>query len=248
MSPIVRRNGASRSECYKIIGSDADQLNHLNFTVDTATISHFYHLYHPPLFFVNMSGLLNKNEAQASAPAPAPTPPAPPLPPASKNNDPMSKFALKIKNAPPGWFYRSPKPPRPVDYFEPRTGPYFLYGTLADLNMLRDILSLDHEPILRPANVVGYTCKLWGQYPAIIDGEMGATINGAVYIVKSVKDARRLADYETENYETKPCKINYTDGKEPQIQHGQLFMFAGNTGDLEDGNFDLSVWLKRVGR
>jgi hypothetical protein len=174
----------------------------------------------------------------------APPPPAPPLPPSLLNNNHArtSKFVLKTKSAPPGWFYQSPNPPRPVDYFEPRTGPYFFYGTLAE------ILNLDHEPILRPANVVGYTCKLWGQYPAIIDGEIDAIVSGAAYTVESVEDARKLASYETENYETNACKINYTDGKQPETQHGWLFMFAGNPSGLDTGTFDLSVWLKRVGR
>lgn len=151
-------------------------------------------------------------------------------------------------SAPPGWFYQSPNPPQHVDLFEPRTGPYFFYGTLMDPKMLAEVLELDHEPILRPANVVGYTCKLWGQYPAIVDGEMDATVSGAAYNVESVEDARKLAAYETKNYQTKACKINYTDGKQPETQHGQLFMFAGNPSDLEAGTFDLSVWLKRIGR
>lgn len=114
--------------------------------------------------------------------------------------------------------------------------------------MLADILKLEHKPILRPANVVGYTCKLWGQYPAIFDGKMGATVSGTAYNVTSVDDARKLASYETKNYQTKECMINYTDGKQPEMQHGWLFMFAGSPSDLEDGAFDLSKWLKRVGR
>lgn len=114
--------------------------------------------------------------------------------------------------------------------------------------MLAEILSLDNEPTLRPANVVGYACKLWGQYPALIDGEMDAIVSGAVYDVESVDDARKLAAYETKNYQTKPCRINYTDGKQPETAYGQLFMFAGNKGDLDAGTFDLSVWLNRVGR
>lgn len=114
--------------------------------------------------------------------------------------------------------------------------------------MLAEILKLSHEPILRPANVVGYKCKLWGQYPALVDGEMGSTVSGAAYNVESVEDARKLAAYETCNYQTKACKIMYTDGKQPEMGHGRLFMFAGNPSDLETGAFDLSAWLKRVGR
>ena len=97
--------------------------------------------------------------------------------------------------------------------------------------MLAEILKLELEPILRPANVVGYVCKLWGQYPAIIDGEMDATVTGVAYTVETVEDARKLAAHEAKNYQTKACMINYTDGKQPGTQHGRLFMVAGNSND-----------------
>ncbi|EGX88970.1 poly(A) polymerase pla1, putative [Cordyceps militaris CM01] len=188
------------------------------------------------------------HQIQTQAPT-SPPPRPPPLPSRSQNADTrISKLVLKMRSAPPGWAYQSPNPPRFIDYSEPRTGPYFFYGTLMDPKMLAEILQLNHEPILRPAQIVGYACKLWGQYPAIVDGEMDATIDGAAYDVESVEHARRLAAYETSNYQAKPCKIIHTDGKQPETQHGRVFMFAGNPSDLEAGEFDLSVWLKRVGR
>ncbi|EGX95526.1 poly(A) polymerase pla1, putative [Cordyceps militaris CM01] len=184
-------------------------------------------------------------QTQTPAPAPAPPPPPPPLPPSPSHNTHPKKLALKVRSASPGWSYQSP---RQIDYTELKTGPYFFYGTLMDPGMLAEILKLSHEPILRPAKVFGYTGKLWGQYPAVVEGEAGATVCGAAYNVESVEDARKLAAYETCNYQTKACKILYTDGEQPEMQHGRLFVFAGNPSDLETGAFDLSVWLKRVGR
>ncbi|KAM3479630.1 hypothetical protein MY8738_005330 [Beauveria namnaoensis] len=188
------------------------------------------------------------SQDQTQAPTPTPPPP-PPLPSLPQNADAKtSKLVLKTRNAPPGWFYQSPNPLRRIDYSKLQTGLYFFYGTLMDPKMLAEILQLDHEPILRPARIVGYACKLWGQYPAIVDGEMDAIVNGAACHVESVEHARRLADYETCNYQAKACRIFHTDGNQPEEQHGRVFMFAGNLNDLEAGEFDLSVWLKRVGR
>lgn len=113
--------------------------------------------------------------------------------------------------------------------------------------MLSEILQLDHEPALRPANVVGYVSKLWGQYPALVQGEMGAVVGGAAYHVETVEDARRLAEYETNHYRRQSCEIYYPDGKDPETEHGQLFIFAGDPNELDVGTFDLSMWLKRVG-
>lgn len=114
--------------------------------------------------------------------------------------------------------------------------------------MLTDILSLEEEPTLRPAKIVGYERKLWGQYPAMQDGPQGAEVKGTVYHVQSVAHAKRLAEYETNNYRAKPCLIQYTDGGEPAKDFGRVFMFVGNPRDLEEGDFDLQTWLRRMGR
>lgn len=179
---------------------------------------------------------------------PAPPPPPPPLPSALPNTSKDHKLTLKVKDAPPGWFHQSSKLPPHTDFVDPKTGIYFFYGTLMDPKMLAEILDLDHEPHLRPAFITGYTAKLWGQYPALIDGEAEATAHGVAYEVQTVGNARRLAEYETNHYKAQPCLIKYADGKAPDTTHGRVFIFAGNLDDLEDGTLDLSVWLKRVGR
>ncbi|KAJ4256815.1 hypothetical protein NW762_008911 [Fusarium torreyae] len=176
-------------------------------------------------------------------------PPAPPLPPSvNKNQARESPFTLKVRRAPEDWFYQPPKPPAQVDLFEPPTGPYFVYGTLMDPIMLADVLGLESQPKLRPAKIEGYSRKLWGQYPAMQDGPLGAQVSGSVYCVRSVAHAKRLAEYETDSYEAKPCLIQYTDGKEPVEDFGHVFMFVGNPRDIQDGEFDLEKWLKRMGR
>ena len=65
--------------------------------------------------------------------------------------------------------------------------------------MLRDVLDLETEPRLRPATITGYECKLWGQYPALLDGPK-KVIHGAVYHVEIEEYTERLASYETDNY------------------------------------------------
>ncbi|KAF4947834.1 hypothetical protein FGADI_10113 [Fusarium gaditjirri] len=180
---------------------------------------------------------------------PRPPPPAPPPPPAfNKRASRESPFVLKVRNALEDWFYLPPKPPTQADLFEPPTGPYFVYGTLMDPKMVADVLGLKDKPALRPAKIMGYSRKLWGQYPAMQQGPQDAEVSGAVYYVQSVAHAKRLAQYETNSYRAKPCVIQYTDGNEPTEDSGHVFMFVGNPRDLHEGEFDLGKWLKRVGR
>ncbi|EAW14348.1 gamma-glutamylcyclotransferase family protein [Aspergillus clavatus NRRL 1] len=157
-------------------------------------------------------------------------PPPPPPPPPEDLQSKISPFVLKMRSAPP------------------QTGLYFFYGTLMDPKILADILDLDHEPKLRPAKVVGYACKLWGQYPAMVDGPQDATVEGAVYNVQTVKDGEKLAAYETNHYQTKACLIEYMDSQEPVDDLGHTFMFVGDSRDLTEGTFNLQTWLERMGR
>ncbi|KAJ4116140.1 hypothetical protein NW768_011112 [Fusarium equiseti] len=176
-------------------------------------------------------------------------PPAPPLPPTLHDKETKnSAFALKVRHAPEEWFYRPLEPPDHVDLFEPPTGPYFVYGTLMDPQMLVDVLGLDQVPGLRPAKVVGYSCKLWGQYPALQDGPQDAEVHGAVYNVQSAAQGKRLAEYETNAYKAMPCLIQYTDGELPVDDYGHTFIFVGNPRDLEKGHFSLARWRERITR
>ena len=175
-----------------------------------------------------------------------PTPP--PIPPRPETKSRVSPFVMKLRAAPPGYFFQSVLPPPPTYFHTAPTGSYFFYGTLMDPSMLTEILNLEVLPELRPATVTGYACKLWGQYPALIDGATGANVEGAVYKVATRDHGEKLAYYETKNYATRPCIIEYTDGKEPARADGWTFVFVGNKRDLSEGEFDLMVWLKRMGR
>ncbi|KAJ5565761.1 hypothetical protein N7535_007399 [Penicillium sp. DV-2018c] len=164
-----------------------------------------------------------REQMNLNSPPPPPPPPPPPEIPGSKISS----------------YY--------VDLFDAPTGPYFFYGTLTDPSMVREILGLENEPELRPARLSGYKCKLWGQYPALLDAP-DSVVEGAVYHVKTVEHGERLAAYETKNYQADPCRIRYTDGKEPADDVGYTFKFKGDQNELSDGTFDLRVWLERMGR
>jgi hypothetical protein len=45
-----------------------------------------------------------------------------------------------------------------------------------------------------------------------------------------------------------PCLIHFTDSKEPKQATGTTFKYVGNPVDISEGDFDLRVWLKRMGR
>lgn len=113
--------------------------------------------------------------------------------------------------------------------------------------MVREILGLETEPKLRPARISGYECKLWGQYPALVEAP-DSVVEGAVYTVDTIEHGVEFAIYETNNYLAGPCRIHYTDGKEPTDDFGYTFIFQGNQKDLSEGVFDLRVWLTRMGR
>ncbi|GIJ91805.1 hypothetical protein Asppvi_010778 [Aspergillus pseudoviridinutans] len=174
-------------------------------------------------------------------------PPPPPPPPPSNPSSKISPYVLKLRSAPPDYFYQPPKKPQPVDFFAAPTGPYFFYGTLTDSLMISEILELEEEPKLQPAYILGYECKMWGQYPALMDCP-GSVVEGAAYHVQTTQDAERLAAYETDNYRAEHCLIRYTDGKEPSEELGYTFKFVGALSELTEGEFDLKVWLRRVGR
>lgn len=154
--------------------------------------------------------------------------------------------ALKVQAAPPGWACDS-QPSQPGwDGLDPPAGTYFFYGTLQDPSMLKEILDLPSTPVLRPAHMVGYALKLWGQYPALVDGT--TVVCGSAFDVPDEAAAQRLADYETNAYRPEPCNIRFSqDGKE-SLSEGFVFKFHGKPADLSEGDFNLDVWLRRMRR
>ena len=126
----------------------------------------------------------------------------PPPPPTPQNpRDKISPSVQKLRSVPPDHYIQASKPPAHVD-IDPPTGPYFFYGTLMDPSILSAVLDLDPAAAeqrkadfdLRPAYIVGYECKLWGQYPALVDGPGFSSIEGAVFQVRTVQEGKRLAE------------------------------------------------------
>ena len=156
----------------------------------------------------------------------------------------ISPFIQRLQQAPAGYWFEPEERSDPINVLAPRMGSYFCYGTLMDPALLSEILSLPEIPTLRPAKLVGYSLKLWGQYPALINGPPGAVIEGMVYEVEHGEHAQRLAKYETQVYSPVPCLIRFIDGKEPEEVTGTTFKYVGNPMHLKEGAFDLGVWLK----
>lgn len=169
--------------------------------------------------------------------------PPPPPPPPEDLRAKMSPTVLKMRTTSPSHFFQSQT--RPQDQGPAPTGPYFFYGSLQDQSLLIDLLDLKHSFHLRPAYIKGYKCKLWGPYPALVSGDPGDTVTGAVYEVPTVEDAEKLAAYEGLSYTTVACSIWYVDGQSPLQAEGYAFLFVGNTRDLREGSFDLKHWLER---
>jgi len=134
----------------------------------------------------------------------------------------ISPFNQKLQQALEGYWFES------EERLAPRLGSYFCYGTLMDPALLSEILGLPEKPKLRSAKLVGYLLKLWGQYPALINGPPGAVVEGMVYEVEDEKHAKRLAKYETQAYWPTPCLIRFTDGEEPEEVTGTTFKYVGS--------------------
>ncbi|KAI5922300.1 hypothetical protein F4810DRAFT_711664 [Camillea tinctor] len=124
---------------------------------------------------------------------------------------------------------------------------YFFYGTLTQPKVLKRVLELDHEPVMRPAKIVGYSLTKWGDYKALIDGEMGEEVSGMAYEVTSPQHEYQLAYYETNAYDLAPCFIDFTDGQEPTRVLGSTFKYAGDAMALKEGRFDRKLWEFRMG-
>ena len=190
-----------------------------------------------------------------AAPSCTEPPDAPPLPPPKTAAEKQKSFPLKISRRASNSHgcARSGKVERalPDPLSAAAAGTYFLYGTLRDPAMLMDILDLPSPPILRPAYIVGYARRLWGQYPALVDAPSpgAAVVEGSAFEVPNPEAAEKLADYETTNYTTAPCLVHLADGESSTSTiYGYTFVFAGRKDDLTDGDFDLDQWLKNMGR
>ena len=98
------------------------------------------------------------------------------------------------------------------------------------------VLHLSEPPTLQPARVTGYQCKLWGQYPALLDGPPGAKVEGVAFEVETAEQVKLLQDYVTKRYMEDGCIIKLGDGSEVM---GSTFTWRSNVQELHEGLFDL---------
>lgn len=120
---------------------------------------------------------------------------------------------------------------------------YFFYGSLMDPAVLRKVLVSRDIAQLRPARIVGYQVKMWGTYPALLDGEPGQIVRGMVCEIEGGQNKDRLAAYETSNYDVRKVLV-YIDGEEGDF-YGNAFEWIGDEEDLKEGVFDLKDWQMR---
>jgi len=127
--------------------------------------------------------------------------------------------------------------------FEPKL--YFFYGSLMDPWQLTRVLGLrrSEPPVTTPASIIGYSCKMWGPYPAIVEGPPDGVVQGLAYKVQTQNAAAKLAYFETDAYEEHACTI-YLEGGEKVS--GMTFKWEGDADDedLRDGVFSLREWQK----
>ena len=158
----------------------------------------------------------------------------------------------KFNKAPPDWLTSgyTLDDNVPQEPYEFRKTYYFFYGTLQDQKVLSHVLGADVErSSLHPASVVGYACELWGSYKALVDGPMGATIQGVAYEVQCEAHEARLAAYETNAYETASCYIDIKGSEEGSPSRevlGKTFRYAGDPQALREKRFDRKLWIKNM--
>lgn len=134
---------------------------------------------------------------------------------------------------------RDPPPPFP-EY-------YFFYGTLKTPQNLKRILDLQEEPQMRKAQIIGYALAKWGDYPALIDGELSQIVSGYAYLVQSGEEAQKLQYYETNAYKVAPLWIYFTDDGIPAEVSGKGFAYAGDAKALLEQRFDRKLWALQMG-
>lgn len=123
---------------------------------------------------------------------------------------------------------------------------YFFYGSLMFPRMLQHVLDLPELPELKPAHIVGLHLKVWGPYPALVEGEPGEIVKGMAYEVQTPEQKDKLAKYETECYQTMDYFIRVSGEEESVL--GTTFVWNGDADELDEGVFDVESWEKRMGR
>ncbi|GLA19504.1 hypothetical protein AnigIFM62618_007615 [Aspergillus niger] len=117
---------------------------------------------------------------------------------------------------------------------------FFFYGSLTDPSFLAKVLKRQDMPALRPATIMEHGMRMWGDFPALLDGRPEKPIHGVSYKVRSQAEENRLAEYETDMYRKKGCIIEFRDGSKVP---GVKFVWNADPGLLKDEGFDMEDWL-----
>ncbi|MCJ1331728.1 hypothetical protein MMC10_008420 [Thelotrema lepadinum] len=164
----------------------------------------------------------------------------PPSSLSSKQEDrpPPSLLVRRFLNAKP-----RPDPPSPWQPPPFRKKFFFFYGTLMSPTILGKVLNLEEQPTLQPASIVGYHYKLWGSYPALLDGPRNAKVEGAAYEIQSAEQVKLLQHYETDRYRKAGCRIWLANGL---MINGFTFVWRSKDAadQLREGVFDLEAFQK----
>ncbi|KAI0449305.1 hypothetical protein F5B21DRAFT_52062 [Xylaria acuta] len=190
---------------------------------------------------------MSSNEKMKSTANRPPTPPPLPPPLASHRakRERPSTYLASLEAAGPNFMDTAVYVPMLDEPIKPVW--YFFYGTLTKPEILKHMLDLREEPLLRPAKIIGYKLSSWGQYRALVDGEPGAEVSGFAYEVQTIEHEFKLARYETNAYKLHPCRIRFTDNREPTELSGNTFMYVGDAAALQAGRFDRVLWELQMG-
>ena len=121
---------------------------------------------------------------------------------------------------------------------------YFFYGSLMDPCQLSRVLGTGESPVTHPASLAGYSCKMWGPYPALVDGPPDSIVQGVAFEVNSQRAATRLTRYETDAYVEHECIIRFENGN---TLPGATFKWRDGADDpnLREGSFNLPEWQSK---
>lgn len=120
--------------------------------------------------------------------------------------------------------------------------PFFFYGSLTDPLRLQEVLRLAALPVFQPASVQCYKIMLWGQYPALVRGQINNHVDGMAFVVETEEQENMLKYYETDAYRIEGTRIS-VDGK---VVIGRTFVWASDPTELEEGTWSLEEWKKDI--
>lgn len=113
---------------------------------------------------------------------------------------------------------------------------------------LQTVLSSRECPTLLPAHLHGYHIKMWGRYPALVDGRALPKVPGMVFTVSEFQHIRDvgglLQHYEGPNYSPVQVLVELV-GQEGTLVNAMTFKWTGDEKELTEGSFDLKDYQMR---